>query len=259
MGILSLQTQAQTILNGSFESHPQDLSTSWMPWYNWDQYMECSYAISGFEIWLLTSLNSEITIINLLGNPYDGEWAIAPVSADTIRIIAGDTIPYFKVTAFSLKINNFLSEGEWYKLSFAQRSLSDSLLNNTTINYDGNNNVEIGVSTQEDDFGALIYTSPIVDTTWNLMEVVFQAPTSGIEYITCRVPAKPGIKWALLDDFRLHTDTNAVVGIEQPISAPKKLLRIIDVLGRESEPKPNVPLFYIYDDGTVEKKIVVNY
>ena len=37
----------------------------------------------------------------------------------------------------------------------------------------------------------------------------------------------------------------------------KQLLKITDVLGRESKPKPNVPLFFRYDDGTVEKKIVI--
>lgn len=36
----------------------------------------------------------------------------------------------------------------------------------------------------------------------------------------------------------------------------RKLLRIVDVLGRETKLKPNVPLLYIYDDGTVEKKII---
>jgi hypothetical protein len=29
------------------------------------------------------------------------------------------------------------------------------------------------------------------------------------------------------------------------------------VLGRESKEENNVPLFYIYDDGTVEKKIII--
>ena len=37
--------------------------------------------------------------------------------------------------------------------------------------------------------------------------------------------------------------------------SPPQLLRIVDVLGRESKPKPNTPLFYIYENGTVEKKI----
>ena len=37
----------------------------------------------------------------------------------------------------------------------------------------------------------------------------------------------------------------------------KKLIKIVDVLGRETKKAKNEPLFYIYDDGTVEKKIVV--
>jgi len=36
-----------------------------------------------------------------------------------------------------------------------------------------------------------------------------------------------------------------------------RLVKIIDVLGRETIPKSNMPLFYIYNDGTVEKKIII--
>ena len=35
----------------------------------------------------------------------------------------------------------------------------------------------------------------------------------------------------------------------------RKLVKIIDLLGRETIEKRNTPLFYIYDDGTVERKI----
>ena len=35
----------------------------------------------------------------------------------------------------------------------------------------------------------------------------------------------------------------------------KHLLTITDILGRTTLPKPNTLLFYIYDDGSVEKKI----
>lgn len=38
----------------------------------------------------------------------------------------------------------------------------------------------------------------------------------------------------------------------------RKLLKIVDILGKESKPKLNVPLFYIYDDGTVEKQVVID-
>ena len=37
----------------------------------------------------------------------------------------------------------------------------------------------------------------------------------------------------------------------------KYLLKITDILGREVEGNKNEPLFYIYDDGTVEKRIVI--
>jgi hypothetical protein len=37
----------------------------------------------------------------------------------------------------------------------------------------------------------------------------------------------------------------------------KRLIRLVDVLGREVDKKRNSPLFYIYNDGTVEKKIII--
>jgi polyhydroxybutyrate depolymerase len=40
-------------------------------------------------------------------------------------------------------------------------------------------------------------------------------------------------------------------------SEHKKLIKIIDVFGRESEVLKNLPLFYIYNDGTVEKKLII--
>ena len=36
----------------------------------------------------------------------------------------------------------------------------------------------------------------------------------------------------------------------------KELLKVIDLLGRETKVTKNEGLFYIYDDGTVEKKII---
>ena len=40
-------------------------------------------------------------------------------------------------------------------------------------------------------------------------------------------------------------------------SQNKTLLKVTDVLGRKSKGTKNTPLFYIYDDGTVEKKIII--
>jgi hypothetical protein len=37
----------------------------------------------------------------------------------------------------------------------------------------------------------------------------------------------------------------------------KRISKIFDMLGRETQVKNNIPLFYIYDDGTVEKKLII--
>jgi hypothetical protein len=52
------------------------------------------------------------------------------------------------------------------------------------------------------------------------------------------------------------TDCN-VTAIEETTSSEKELLKIVDVLGRENKGTKNKPLFYIYNDGTVEKQIII--
>jgi len=46
--------------------------------------------------------------------------------------------------------------------------------------------------------------------------------------------------------------------ILQEHNVKKELLKITDLFGRESKGNKNQPLFYIYDDGTVEKKITID-
>ena len=49
-----------------------------------------------------------------------------------------------------------------------------------------------------------------------------------------------------------------VSGFSNPTSTQnRKLMKIVDVLGRETKQSFNTPVFYIYSDGTVEKKIII--
>jgi hypothetical protein len=70
--------------------------------------------------------------------------------------------------------------------------------------------------------------------------------------------------------YVLETDANGCVGdtvslsvsiivssIEE-INSARKLNKITDILGRKSNQKKNTPLFYKYNDGTVEKRITLN-
>jgi hypothetical protein len=57
-----------------------------------------------------------------------------------------------------------------------------------------------------------------------------------------------------IDKIELYKATGTIL---EEYSANKELLKVTDLLGRETKGKTNEPLFYIYDDGTVEKRIVI--
>mgnify|MGYP003688522075 CR=1 FL=1 len=43
----------------------------------------------------------------------------------------------------------------------------------------------------------------------------------------------------------------------QNYTSNKKIIKVLDVLGRSVTPKPNMTLFYIYSDGTTERKLTI--
>jgi len=60
---------------------------------------------------------------------------------------------------------------------------------------------------------------------------------------------------SLIDFQQLHLScTSTSINIH---STKKTLIKIIDILGRQTEPIPNIPFFYIYSDGTIEKKVII--
>ena len=67
-------------------------------------------------------------------------------------------------------------------------------------------------------------------------------------------PCTPGI---VPDDYDIITfNVSAFVGVEE-YATNKELIKTIDILGREIKGKKNELLFYIFNDGTVEKKIII--
>ena len=48
------------------------------------------------------------------------------------------------------------------------------------------------------------------------------------------------------------------LGVIELNSDSKKLLKIIDLMGKETEEKPNTVLIYIYTDGSIERKYFIN-
>ena len=61
--------------------------------------------------------------------------------------------------------------------------------------------------------------------------------------------------WTMIDPQHYFSN-NCLPSAIQEHTTNKELLKVTDLLGRETK-QTNQPLFYIYDDGTVEKRIVI--
>ena len=94
------------------------------------------------------------------------------------------------------------------------------------------------------------------DYIWGVLGEDFS--TSGLqmlnnEFILCGV----------LEDFgsgiiiRIDENGSATSTLNISLNSNRKLKKTVDILGKKIKSKTNQSLFYIYDDGTVEKKIII--
>ena len=63
----------------------------------------------------------------------------------------------------------------------------------------------------------------------------------------------PHIPNGMIGEFTVINVTTAI----NEHTSNKELIKVTNILGRETKGTKNEPLFYIYDDGTVEKKIII--
>ena len=58
----------------------------------------------------------------------------------------------------------------------------------------------------------------------------------------------------------INISASGTSALNEMNSSERILIKIVDVLGKETTntKRKNTPLFYIYDDGSVEKKIIVD-
>ena len=63
--------------------------------------------------------------------------------------------------------------------------------------------------------------------------------------------------WKFFSRYDINGLISTITSIEDKTIKEKHLARITDILGRETSLKNNTLLFYIYDDGTIEKRIII--
>jgi len=108
-------------------------------------------------------------------------------------------------------------------------SQGDTLWTQSWVNSEGQDDMDYGYDVIETNDGGFAITGTILDTNW--------------------------VNSAILIKFFSPLATTIEAPTLHPLS--KKIKKIVDVSGRETKGKKNQPLFYIYDDGTVEKRIVI--
>jgi len=133
----------------------------------------------------------------------------------------------------------------------------------TVTDANGNSTIETYVVTEPSPITASINQS-VLDLTvnvsggippysylWNSGDTVQTITPSSNGIYSCDVIDKVGCIINVV-----FTVTNVPTSILD-INSDKRLIKIVDVLGRESKIIKKIPLFYIYNDGTVSKKIIL--
>ena len=64
--------------------------------------------------------------------------------------------------------------------------------------------------------------------------------------------------WNFFSRYNINGLINSSTEIIDNTVEGRRILKVIDLLGREAVESINTPLFYIYNDGTVEKKLIVD-
>ena len=165
-----------------------------------------------------------------------------------------DTIHLIKQAKISLKLSKTLSEEKRYKLSFFIKDTPPPPF----CFLEKQNYISVGISNYEDQFGTHLIITNYGDTIWKEYIYVFETQNAE-EFVTVKVGINDTIDYdILIDDFVLVETTEPLTtAINEAPQQKKQLLKIVDILGKESQPNKKGLLFYIYSDGTVEKKIIV--
>ena len=187
------------------------------------------------------------------GGSKDGNYFLWIAGEEYFLYLSDTTIHLFKQGKISLKLSEPLSEEKRYKLSFF---IKDSPPPPSCFR-DVQNYAIIGISNYEDQFGKHLITTNYGDTIWQEYTYVFETQDAE-EYLTVTVGVNDTIDYGVFIDHFVLTETEEplTTGVNESPQQEKQLLKIVDILGKESKSKKGL-LFYIYSDGTVEKKLII--
>ena len=248
------------ILNGSFEINNmtqcyEDLH-SWTssPFNNYDSIIPYSSSYGAAIVIMKGSCERCNPPTFWGGGTQEGVWMAGLASKPFTSPIGNG----WNQSKFSLALDHSLSTEKNYKLSFYIKEAPDIPPNSTGCLESPSNYVNIGLSNTDTAFGTHLYTSPLGDSIWKKYSVVFNTQNAE-EHLTVEVGiGDTNYYGVFVDNFVLEeTEEPLTTGVNELYSNNKHLVKIVDILGKESQPNKKGLLFYIYSDGTVEKKLII--
>jgi hypothetical protein len=253
--------QAQNlVLNGSFENHSApDCYNN----FNFPQWNATVANSTQYDNGWVALLNDSCVTCSGFPNYFWGGGAQEGHWFATVRSKAYYNQPgtVWLYSTFSLALDSALKNTTNYKLTFYIKDPSD-YPTDTTFCYDvAGNYIQVGVSNSATNFGTHLITTPLGTDDWQQYSVVFNT-TNAEQHLTIEVGVGDTNNYVLfIDNFVIEeTHEPATVFVtatnEMHTSSKKHLLKIVDILGKESKSKKGL-LFYIYNDGTVEKKLII--
>ena len=163
---------------------------------------------------------------------------------DSVQTVSIDTVTYLFIpnnNIYNLTgIEAFSSLRQLFCYS-NQLEILDLSNNSQLFEVNCNNNQLVSLDMRNDNNLALWYFTSTGNSLLNCIDVddVFYA-----EYT-----------WSV--DNWTEFSMNCNPTLLQNFNQDKKLINILDIYGRSVSPKPFMTLFYIYDDGSVEKRIAI--
>ncbi len=238
------------ILNGSFElNNAPDCYNSLFD-YEWNYTVDSSFAF-GSRIQLVKDSCVTCSFFPnyfLGGGAQDGHW-FATVYSEKIGTV-------WMQSKISLQLDSPLSSGKNYKLSFYIKDPDDYPTDTTPCYNIPNNFIKVGISNNDNNFGTHIITTPLGDVNWTEYSIIFNTQNAE-ENLTIETGIGDTTNLVVYIDNFVLVETTEPVSVKELNSNNKQLLKIVDILGKESSPSKKGLLFYIYSDGTVEKKLII--
>ena len=160
----------------------------------------------------------------------------------------GITILKSPLMQLSASEQHILTYYKWFANAGGSGSANDSLI----IRLTDFNSVNVVLETITVNSPQSVWTLSTID----ISQYVTNTNFGSYQIIVTTSDYSPGhLSEGAFDMFSITS--SSLTSVENEINTDRKLIKIVDVLGREVKPTKNNTFFYIYDDGSVEKKIII--